>query len=277
MTLPFQDTIRVRLIMLFRKYPVMTVAEACSALNKGQNTCTLQAVYKEFRMLAADNMVQKVGKSYTLNASWVLQLQLFSNRLVKSVFSEEVGPFLLASHGQKQVWKFNSLLELNDFWAHLDLYIVRTIPHKTILAWNPYVWFFLFHAKAEETFLKSLKMLGGQFCVIVGGDNFLNRLAIDFYHKHDVLYSYSPPDFAMRMDTNVNVVGDYIVTVKMGKSAHQKMDALYKQTTSMATISIPDITELFVREGQSTLTLEYNPQKAAKIRRVFSRHFGGDF
>lgn len=277
MPFPYQNTIRVRLILLFKKFPVMTVGEAFEQLHKTGCKCTLQAVYKEFRSLVADNSVQKIGKAYMLNASWVLQLQKFSNQLVKSVFGEHAGPFLLASQGKKQVWTFNSLLELNDFWAHLDLYLVKISENKNVLAWNPHLWFFLFHVKAEEKFLRSLKMLGGQFCVIVGGNNFLNRMVVDFYHRNDVVYSYNPEPFRTKMDVYLNVVGDYVVSVKLAKNVHQKMDDLYRSTKSITTISIPDITELFMREGQSKLTLEYNPKKADQIRRKFSRHFGEDF
>lgn len=255
----------------------MTVSEAFEQMHKSGCQCTLQAVYKEFRSLIADNIVQKIGKTYMLNASWVLELQKFSNQLVKSVFGERAGPFLLASQGKKQIWTFNSLLELNDFWAHLDLYLVKISENKNIMTWNPYLWFFLFHTKTEEKFFKSIKMLGAQFVVIVGGNNFLNRIGGEFYHRNDVIYSYNPEPFQTKMDMYLNIIGDYVVSVKLAKNVYQKMDDLYRSTKSMATISIPDITELFMKEGKSKLTLEYNPQKAGQLRRKFSRHFGEEF
>jgi hypothetical protein len=273
MVLPNKHALKNRIIAFFGKHPRMS-AQDIHALVK--NEYTLQAVYKELRALLAEGIVQKIGTSWILNVSWIVQLQALGARLASTYFrTSDVVP-AIPKHG-KQKWVFRNLLDMDDYWAYLLLYLLRTGPSKTLVSWNPYLWFNVFHTEHEDRFFNSVRLLGCKAYTIIGPDCFLNRWATQYLRKNDVTHSLTPGPFRDKLDTYFNVVGEYVLTAKLSRTTDRKLQALFIETKSMENLDLAGFSDLLMKHGRGTIALEHNPAKAAKLRRQFGLYFGEDF
>jgi len=272
MFLPNPESIKSRILLQFRKKPVLSAAEIHAALGR---KCSLQAVYQELRSLGREGIVRKIKKSYALDASWVLQLQAFANRLAATAFSEAAGAPI--SSAKRQIWKFSSLPDMDDFWSHVILYLVRHARRKIMLDWSPYAWFHLLHADREEMFLKSLRMAGSRKYTILGSSCFLNLWATKFFQPQQVVHSLAPGPFRAQMDTHLVIIDEHVITVRLAPQTARRMQDVYENTRSFEELPLAEVMQLFTREGHCTFILEHNPAKAQRLRRKFEIYFGRTF
>ncbi len=277
MTLPNPDLLKHRILYLFRRKPALTAEQMRAILAKSGTDFSIQAIYKELRSLIAEGIVQKVGATYTLQTPWVLQFQAFAARLAATAFNDKEGMAALMRQSKRQNWQFDSLLAMNDLWAHLFIYLARHAKRKQILAWNPHLWFHLFQREKEDRFLKSILALGCRFHVMVGGRRFLDEWAKELFDKNGVIYSQAPGPFHGDTKTYFNVIDDHILTVRLADSTDRRLEEAYRTTASAEQFFASDLIGIFMRDGHCTLSLEYNPKKAAKLRVTFSSYFGDDF
>ena len=224
--------------------------------------------------MIAEEIVQKVGTTYTLYTPWVVQFQALAARLAATAFSDRDGMAALLRQQKRQRWHFDSLLAMNDLWGHLFLYISRHARRKDILTWNPHLWFNLFQKERETKFLKSMRVTGCRMHVIVGGTGFLDRWATDVFDDSGVSYATRRSPYHGDTRTYFNVIDDHILTVKLDAATDRRLEEAYRVTTSAEQFFASDLISVFMREGHCTLSLDYNPRKAEKIRRIFSDYFG---
>jgi DNA-binding Lrp family transcriptional regulator len=273
MVLPNQTSLKAQIIALFRKEPRISASDIHKIL---KNRYTLQAVYKELRTLLAEGIVQKIGTEWSLNMSWILQLQAFSGRLAATYFKNPSVVPAIPKGGQIR-WSFRNLLDMDDYWGFVLLYLVRNDKAKRILSWNPYLWFNVFHTEHEDRFFKSVHLLNGKAYTVVGRDCFLNRWATEYLRRNNVTHSMAPSPFRDLMNVYFNVVGDYILTIKLSRNTDRDLQRLFQETQSFENLDLVNFSDILMKRGRATMTLEHNPQKAKKLRRQFSLYFGEDF
>lgn len=273
MALPNRDSLKSQIITLFRKYPRIDAQDIHAAIG---GRCTLQAIYKELRHLLAEGIVQKIGTEWTLNISWILQLQALSTRLASTYFRSEAVVPAIPRNGLKR-WSFRNLLDMDDYWAYLLLYILRTSRSRTMLSWNPFLWFNVFHTENEDRFFNSVKLIGAKAFTVIGSNCFLNQWATQFLRKNSVTYSFVPSPFRDRLDLYFNVIDDYIISVKLSRNTDRKLQQLFIATKSFESLDLVQFSNLLMKQGRGTITLEHNPAKAARLRKQFSDYFGEDF
>ncbi|MCB1559043.1 MAG: hypothetical protein KDJ50_09005 [Alphaproteobacteria bacterium] len=273
MILPHSNSVKTRIILLFRKRASLTAGEIHSLLTHKQNAITLQAVYKELRGLIHDGVVHKIGKEYAISGVWILQLQAFAAGLSKTRFS-------LDSHTpdlppeEKQTWTFANLLDLNDLWAHQCLMLCKMTGEKDVYAWNPYLWWYFFQSDKEDRLNKTLRLLGVRFFAVTGGASFLNLWGETFIKKNDNhFFVRGPGAFCDQMSVNYNVIGDYIISVRLSPKTHKAIHSLYAETKKFEDIDMSKLITMMTREGKATLKIEYSPKKAEKLRKSLKNMF----
>lgn len=273
MVLPSSSRLKTLILEMFVKHPTLRAETILSILNKSGKKYTIQAVYKELRHLIAEGALQHINKTYTVNGVWALQLQAFSNQLVTTAFKRSsVIPIL--KDGETTKWHFNNLLDMNDFWGHVALHLIDVSDDKNIFAWNPHLWFWVVTPHREERFYKSLSEINGQFFVVVGGKNFLNMTAAPYFKRNkNIFASFDSRPFRDKMNTYYNVIGDYIITVRLHAKAYTGLDRIFSTTTDYSKLDLDALTHLLIREGNSTFQIEKNAVKAKKLKQKFLRHF----
>jgi hypothetical protein len=235
---------------------------------------SIQAIYQSLKKLQEQGVVVKVKDNYSLKLSWVIGLRNFTqnleNQYVQSLRLNDIAPLFT----KKSIWRFNSLISLNNFWAQLLLILIQESKTKTVFDWTPEPWYYLAHTEQEQKYLSALKSLSGKVYMVIGGKTYLHKSVEQYLNPKFVEYSFSDKLFEKDNDTDFSVIDDYILTVSLNKNLLNKIKQLYKNTKDQQDVDINKVLEIFFGEFNAKMTLEYNPAKAKVIRKKFIKHFG---
>lgn len=184
---------------------------------------------------------------------------------------------ILPASNKKEIWRFNNLLKMNDFWSHILLLLIQQSEKKILLGWNPHPWFHLVQTKQEEQYLKSLGLAKGKLYLIVGGSTFLDRWAEKFWAKEIIEYSFAKSIFDKDRSTYLNIIDDYVVTVKLDHQTTRAIENLYSKTLPASDLNFASVFKIFQSKVKASVWLEKNLKKAKMIKGRFTRFFGVKF
>ncbi len=265
------------LVELLVERPKSGVFEMREVLSKMGKKYTVQAIYKGLRKLQSGGIVVKVGRDYSLRIPWVIGLKNVSDQAYKNYFESPSITSLLPEIGKKEIWHFNNLLKLNDFWSQILLLLVQQSKNKILLGYNPHTWFHLVQTEQEDQYLKSVGFAGGKLYLVIGGKTYLDKWAQIYFDRNVVKFSFAKSSFEESGSDYVNVIDDYVVTVKIDHKTSDVIDKLYSETLSIEEINIGEILRIFNGDVKASIWVEKNPEKAKKIKRKFKDFFGVDF
>lgn len=226
------------------RYLAVSHTASAEALRTRFPGYSIQAVYKALRKLQSKGIVVKNRFAYSLRLPWVLDMVTLGEQL-DSYAVHPQNLFDSLAQVRKTTWKFTSLLKLNDFWSQLLLLLLQHSHSRTIYAWDPHTWFHLVQTAQEAQFIRSLKVARSRLVLLVGGSGFLDRWAQQFWLPGVVEHHFSPQYFTKQKDAYINVIDDYVLTVKLVAEASQKIHDIYTSATSMDTLNLPEVIRFF--------------------------------
>lgn len=238
---------------------------------------SLQGFYKELKKLQDRGVVFKLGNKYSLRLPWVLDSLALAQVLEKNYVERPQLITILPDINKKEIWHFTDLLKMNDFWSHILLILIQQSKNKILLGWNPHPWFHLVQTKQEEQYIKALKLAKSKLYLIVGGNTFLDKWTEKFWDKDTVKYSFGKSDFDAERATYINVVDEYVLTVKLDLKIAREIDEIYRNAKSMEELDLQSVLSIFQRKTKATIWLERNPEKARKIKTKFKKYWGIHF
>lgn len=274
MILHAKENLEDFIVKLLAESSGFSVSEIIKRISEDHKKFTLQAVYKELRKLQNGGVVVKLKHAYSLRLPWILDFVSLADTISNTYLDSPSLTSILPDRHKKEIWHFNNLMKLNNFWSHVLLTLIQQSKKKTLLGWNPHPWFHIIQTKQEEQYIKSLGIAKGKLYLIIGGNTYLDRWAERFFNKKVVEYSFGKSVFEKDRSTYVNVIDDYIVTVKLDGKTTQLIESLYKNTNSAEQINISATLAVFNGKVKSSLWLEKNPQKAEILKNRFNRFFG---
>jgi hypothetical protein len=186
-------------------------------------------------------------------------------------------PALLPDENKKEIWHFTDLLKMNDFWSHILLILVQQSKNKVLLGYNPHPWFHLAQTKQEKQYIQALERTNSKLYLIIGGDTCLDKWTEKFWNKKIVSHSFAQSDFHDERATYLNVVDDYIVTIKIDPKTAHAIDDIYANTKFMDDLDLQSVLRIFQQKTKCSVWLEKNPDKAKKIKTKFKKYWGVDF
>lgn len=276
MPLPSPNSVKTKIIHLFENKAELQAKEIYTLVNNKKFSCSLQSVYKELNALAKDGIIRKRGKFYSLDSTWIVQLNNFSEKLAKGYFSKKA-IISLPETGESYKWVFKNLLDLNDFWGHTLLHIIKNVDHEDILLWYPNVWFYVLDTHKEDRFWKTLSLTHSQTYAIIGNVCFLNQWAEKMLNRNGVNTSLAESPFQNKQSYYYNVVGDYLVTVRLAPIITQQIHRIFQETKSFEDIDISSLIQAFTNTKNCSVIIENNPLKAKKMTKKFEQFFGKKF
>lgn len=143
-----------------------------------------------------------------------------------------------------------------------------------LYGWNPHPWFHLAFLKEEAEYLRLLRRLRCKLFLIIGGNHPLDQWAAQFWPADAVTYSCAASPFQQDRRHYYNLLGDFIVAVKLPLSHTRAIDRLFEGTKNIDELNPDTILTLFQERTSASLSLEQNHHKAQRIRRKFQRFFG---
>lgn len=240
-------------------------------------TYSIQGIYKEINTLQKEGAVVKLRNKYSLRLPWVFDFISLADKMSEAYIERPLIPFILPELNKKEIWHFSNLLKMNDFWGHILLMLTQQSKHKIILGWNPHPWFHLVQTKQEAQYIKALKLAHTKLYLIVGGNSLLDKWTEKFWDKEAVRFSYGISEFQNQRSAYLNIIDDYVLTVKLEPKTAQAIDTVYQNTKSMNDLNLQSILSIFNQKTKCTIWLEKNPKKAKKLKFKFKKFWGIDF
>ncbi len=264
------------IVLYLCQHPDKTAQEIYTYLVSKNHKYSLQGIYKELNKLDTESVLLKVDKKWNLRLPWVHEMTSFAGKIENTYLSPKFNS-LLPEEGKKQIWHFDNLFKMNDLWSQILLTLVEQSREKIILGWNPHTWFHLAEAKEEEKYLKSLESSGARLYLIIGGNNYLDKWAEKYLKKPYVHYSFGKSVFQEQRSKYINVIDDYVVTIKLDDDITNLIELLYETTLSEEEMSISQIISIFNQKVEATIWLEKSPEQARLLKGRFKRYFGVEF
>lgn len=263
-----------RIVMFLGKRPKSTAKQ----IEKEVHMYSIQAVYKALRQLQDEGVVLKEGMYFNLRLTWIHDILSYSDTIKKQYLESFTISSILPDENKKEIWHFYNLYSLNNFWSQLLLLLLEDAEKKVLLGWNPHPWFHLIQMEQEKRYIQALRSLQAKLYLIVGGRTYLDTWASQFWDTKTVEYAYSEEGvLGYKRSEYINVIGDYVVTVKLDTKTTKKIDSLYSAAFRLEDINLPAIIAMLNSDVRAAVWLEKKPEKAQKIRKQFKQFFGKEF
>lgn len=269
---------RELIIEVLSHKPLLTVEELYACINKSreERKYSIKAIYKELRKLREDGVVVRVQRKHALHLPWILETIAFANTLERNYVTNSVLPDLVP-YEKRYTWHFQNLLQMNDFWSHLLLALIQQSKGKILLGWNPHPWFHLVQTEHEQQYIHALGLAKSKLYLVVGGNSFLDCWTKRFWDGNTVEYAFDVGLFMKDRTTYINVIDDYVLTVKLDQRVACDIDRIYQETHSMDEVDLASVISIFRNPTKAVIRLERCPKKARNIKAKFKRYWGVDF
>ncbi len=277
MILQTKENLEDYIVKVLAEAPNLSVAEISRKIIQGGRKYTPQAIYKELKKLQDGGVVVKSKQVYSLRLPWALELASLSDKISASYLKSPLLTEILPDVNKKEIWHFDNLLRLNDFWSQILLILIQQSKKKILLGYNPHPWFHLIQTKQEEQYIKSINLAKGKLYLIIGGRTYLDKWAEKFFDKKVVMHSFGKSVFEEKGLDYINVIDDYVLTVKLDNQTTKAIDNFYNNTSSIEKVNLSDMLKIFHGKVKASIWLEKNHDKAEKIKGRFGRFFGVRF
>jgi hypothetical protein len=224
---------------------------------------TQRAVYKAVKQLVKGGVVLKAGGRVRIDQEWA--------RMVRERLAATSNPLLAC--GEKMTYTFTSLPHLDAFWKTVMLELESTIAFKEIFFYNPHnFWAYMPERKeSEDQYYAGFKEATKHGYFVVGGTS-----APDIEFKT----TYQNPFFqidarnigALPRTDHVSVFGDFVLTVRLSKKLATQIDAVYARSMPREQM-VSAIADAWREMPAARFSLENNPAKANRLRRMLSKNF----
>ena len=163
------------ILLLLTSNRALSATTLQTLLRRTYKNCSLQAIYKELRLLIKRGVVVKANKCYGLSLPWILESYSILDKAYETYFSSAALNDLLLPGKTKSSWKFNDLRGADDFWIQAVLAIVEGTNNKQVFGWIPHPWFSIIHFQKDLRFQNALRSQSAKYFFMIGGNTFLDN------------------------------------------------------------------------------------------------------
>lgn len=251
----------------------LTAPDLLQLIKRLGKNFSVRAVYKELKILQHQGVAVRFRRRYSLLIPWVLDFLKIAEGM-SSTYLESVSLVDLPMAGQKLSYRFDNLYSLNDFWSQLITFVIARSNEKVIYGWAPHNWYNLVKSDNEQQYIESLRTAKVKQYLIIGGKTYLDKFAERFWTKENIELSTAKSQFHSQQSVYFDIIGKYIISLKLDKKMTDNIERLYQTTTNQVGLDLPTIIGIFHQKTKATLSLENNPDKAKLIEKRFARYFG---
>jgi hypothetical protein len=261
------------LIELLAEQPRLSAYRLQTMARRRGKKFSQAAVYKELGKLLERGVVVKDGIHFSLSLAWILDVFSFSDQLTETYFTESYLRTILPDTGERQRWRFNTLVRCNDFWNQLLLALLKSSRTQYVLSWVPHPWFLLLSSEQETRLQRAFTVSGRKFYTIFGGTSSRRGLIKRFYTTKSQEYSFadSPLDDEQ---TYLDVVGDYVLSVRIDPRTNDRIKEFFEASEGGAMDRVVDNFRNLLGRCNATIRIEHDQRKARQLQRVFADYFG---
>ncbi len=271
-TLGKQTTLKDNIISILSSEWPLSAKKIHSEVKKAGANVTYQAVFKSIKELYSDNILEREGKEYKLNISWIDGIEDFAKNLKRSYENEKIPKFEeIVSRGSASV-RFNTLYKSYEFLVNF-LYDASKLYNKTGIAQLHHLYWAL--SASDETFNKFKKMLAAyeKIYVLTPSKTAVDKLIAIFYKK---LREKMKIKFGIdcAKDFDVFVAGDFVVQIFYDKKMEKMLHQSYLKTKVQKALGLSKLYEtIFNVKTEINIVILKNQRVAEQIRRQTINYF----
>jgi len=256
----------------------LSATQILQAVQSSGNKASVQGIYKILSKLQGEGILNKQGTTYSLRLPWILDLVELVEQMQEVYFNKNYFLQIIpTSYAEKKRWHFNSLIKLVDFWIDIQLALISHTKATILYSYAPHAWQGLTHAHQLDHFKKILKKRKGFHFSVVGSktylDQYLNSITKDSSCLETYLYDQNE-EFENNRKIYTTVIGDYIVSIKLGTEAMQRIDDMFSQITGEDDMYLLTVLDTFTKKVRSSIQIKKDPVAAKKFKNKFVKVFG---
>ncbi len=273
MLLQNRPTIEELLVKLLAKKANLSAKDLLVAINAQGFNYSLRGVYKELVKLENEGVILKSRSTYSLHLSWLTNLLSFADSAY-DIYTEPKYLEQALSLGEKKVThRFTKVRRLDLFWIQLMSALHQIYPKDPLFLWCPYQWFNLMHDYNINLFFSASDLTGTKRYQIIGGENFLNKKALEGLPKQGV-YSLRDSPFSDEMNVYYSILGDVCITVKFDQGFNSRIEELFSSVKSESDLKAYDLNAVFGPDIKGSLVIENSEIKSRRLKKKFIEFFG---
>lgn len=261
------------IVSQFALVPVATAAEILRAIGQTYRKLSHVAIYAELNNLIDRGVVVKDGRQFRLSFHWVLSLSHFAESLYSRYVSADLLSSTLPAPGTKVKWKFSSLRRMDNFWVQLFFLLFSRSPSRVLYEWAPHAWFSFLDVELQRQYMEVHRKGNFHVYMIVGDDSVLDRAAAATWDPATYHWSFAKGPFEGD-PKYYSVIDDYVLTVTLEPGATKKLDQLFGRVKRMNDFNLMGFYRIVDGASRSSITLEHNAKKAARMSKQFREYFG---
>lgn len=252
----------------------MTASQLLTAGSIHKRKYSQAALYKELANLIEEGVIVKEKTQYTLSVNWIMELQIYAEKLKETFLTAEYLKHYLPPEGKKHTWNFNSLVALDHFWNHLLLALIVQSESQVVCSWVPHPWYVLIHAHQEKRLNSIIEKSGAHIYTMIGGSTYLDHLIEKLYKATTHSYSFSQGPFQKQSNLYFDVIDDAILKVEITPGFSRKIDIMFKNIKSKREVDPVTLLEILTKKTPIKLTLKKDARYAKITRKKFIDFFG---
>lgn len=258
------------IVFLLKEKPLLA-KEIIEKLQKKRPGTTKQGVYLALRKLRKKEVVAISGKLVSLHQAWVSRMKKLFEKTSAETGSADL---LRLEEGDRVSYRFGSLLALDMFWAHaFALFMSSMKPGGKMLLYNPHEWFLVAREESEPALIREAGERKVSWLALIGGNTPLDREARRFFDGKYAECHFLGRDIFPN-DYYANCFGDYMIEVRIGRRAAEKIESIYRSEGAAAETASAELEKIVAEKGEAhRMRISKNKKKADTLRKIFKKYF----
>jgi DNA-binding PadR family transcriptional regulator len=274
MKMAFDNSIESLILDLLKDSPLSSIDLIARMQKKRQDT-PKQSVYLALRKLKQREMITIGKKLVSLHQVWVSQMKNFflDAERTYSQGANEVS-FLRLEEKESAIYKFNSLLSLDMFWAHaVALFMNERRKGDSIFFYNPHQWFLIVRNQSESYLISEAARRDISWVQLIAGKTPLDIETRTFFDQEKARCHLLGED-VYPSNYYLNVLGDFTIEVWLDSKVAQEIEKVYSEYKTITPELQDRLQKLIeVKKYRHKMKISRNSQKVKKVQSVFGKYF----
>ncbi len=222
---------------------------------------SIQAVYDALKKLSAAGVILKHKKIYSVTSEW-------RTTVVNTIRLIPEPPRL--EQGESQRYEFNSSMQLDLYWKHLNAELSQSFPDQPVFFYDPHeIWIYNNNRQASQAaFLQTVKQNGRSAYMLIGGETQFDYLYKNNYSKYLSIHLDGKTPF--KRNEHLTIAGDYVVTTKLPAPTASEIDKAYDVCENEESLK-EKLSAVFSRKNRMVVTITKDRGLAKKLRKRIAK------
>ena len=218
-------------------------------------------------------MVSKLKSYFFVDLSWVAEKADFWQSAYEAQLQHIKIDQLLPENEIRNIWKLKSLRRSSLFWLQLIASLINDSKDKNIYSWAEHPLFYYARNEYNKKYNSAVNKNRSEIYRVITGNTWLDRNTVSQWgEKRDLKTKFGEkmPNLGC---SSINIIGDYIVKVKVGSNLMNKVKEVYRNSDITQLVDVDQIEEMVSLNDQVSIELIADAKKAKDLKEKIIRIF----